>query len=90
MVTTDHNGYATWTLPGFTAPPIVAATPVNPNPGGSTTVTVTIEQVTAAHVTVRVWQTRPLLGLGLLPMIPTGAGVQVHLTATPATNNPTS
>ncbi|MFB6872302.1 hypothetical protein [Streptomyces sp. NPDC056323] len=43
--------------------------------------TVTAEEVTREAVTVRVWRTRPVLGLGLLPAVP-APGVTVHLAAT--------
>ncbi|MEU1180662.1 hypothetical protein ABZ464_23985 [Streptomyces sp. NPDC005820] len=72
----------TWTYAKpFAAAPVISALPVDPNPGDDRTVTVTLEQVTASSATVRVWRTQPLLGLGLLPLLPAGAGVQVHVTA---------
>lgn len=87
MLATNSTGRATWSFPqAFAVPPVVTALPVDPNPGDDRTVTVTLETVSTTGMTVRVWQTQPLLGLGLLPLAPAGAGVQVHVTAsgTPA------
>lgn len=82
VLTTAADGRATWTYAvPFAAAPVISALPVDPNPGDDRTVTVTLEQVTASSATVRVWRTQPLLGLGLLPLLPAGAGVQVHVTA---------
>lgn len=82
IATTGDDGRATWEFPIVVdQPPVVAATPVDPNPGDKTTVTAAIEHVDAESVTVRVWQTRPLLGLGVLPSVPAGPGVAVHLLA---------
>lgn len=86
VVVTDEDGRATWTLsPALPAPPVVGAVAValgwDDGP-----LTVTAEEVTGAAVTVRVWRTRPVLGLGLLPAVP-APGVSVHLTAT---EHPTS
>ncbi|MFJ7489669.1 hypothetical protein ACIQZB_00160 [Streptomyces sp. NPDC097727] len=84
VVVTDHDGYAAWTLsPPMSAPPIISAVAVAQERGEDGPLTVTAVEVTAASVTVRVWRTRPVLGLGLLPAVP-AAGVHVHLTATPA------
>lgn len=82
VITTAADGRATWTysLP-FAAPPVLTALAVDPSPGDDRTVTVTLEDATAERATVRVWRTQPLLGLGLLPLLPAGAGVQVHVTA---------
>ncbi|KQW06939.1 hypothetical protein ASD08_04945 [Streptomyces sp. Root369] len=60
---------------------MISALPVDPHPCDDRTVTVTLEQVTGECATVRVWRTQPLLGLGLLPLLPAGAGVQVHVSA---------
>jgi hypothetical protein len=87
VISTGADGRATWTYPQpFTAPPVIGALAVDPTPGDDRTVTVTLEQVTATQAVVRVWRTQALLGLGLLPMVPAGEGVQVHVTAsgTPA------
>ncbi|MGW3447356.1 hypothetical protein [Streptomyces sp. NPDC001076] len=82
VLTTEEDGRATWTYSvPFAVPPVISALPVDPHPQDDRTVTVTLEQVTASNATVRVWRTRPLLGLGLLPASPAGAGVQVHVTA---------
>ncbi|MFJ8143267.1 hypothetical protein [Streptomyces sp. NPDC096013] len=82
VLTTEEDGRALWTygVP-FAAPPVISALPVDPHPQDDHTVIVTLEEVTSSSATVRVWRTQPLLGLGLLPAIPAGAGVQVHLTA---------
>ncbi|MFJ8852378.1 hypothetical protein [Streptomyces sp. NPDC102437] len=82
VVVTDEDGRATWTLvPELPAPPVISAVAVDPERGDGP-LTVTAEDVTGAAVTVRVWRTRPVLGLGLLPAVP-APGVTVHLTATP-------
>ncbi|MET9462553.1 hypothetical protein ABZY05_47420 [Streptomyces canus] len=60
---------------------MIGALAVDPSPSDDRTVTVTLESVTAEEATVRVWQTHPLLGLGLLPLAPAAAGVHVHMTA---------
>ncbi|WP_242435942.1 hypothetical protein [Streptomyces sp. Root369] len=82
VLTTAADGRATWTYAEpFAAPPVISALPVDPHPCDDRTVTVTLEQVTGECATVRVWRTQPLLGLGLLPLLPAGAGVQVHVSA---------
>lgn len=82
VISTGADGRATWTYAEpFAAAPVISALPVDPNPGDDRTVTMTLEQVTTSSATVRVWRTQPLLGLGLLPLLPAGAGVQVHVTA---------
>ncbi|MFC4060263.1 hypothetical protein ACFOWE_18315 [Planomonospora corallina] len=86
VAVTGGDGRAEWVFTDpLAAPPVIAALPVDPDPGDERTVTVTLEQTTTERVVVRVWRTRPLLGLGLLPAEPAGAGVRVHLTATPTT-----
>lgn len=82
VVVTGADGRATWTFPvPFAAAPVVSVTPVDLSPGDETTVSAAVEEVTAGWVTVRVWRTRSILGLGLLPSVPAGAGVPVHLLA---------
>lgn len=82
VVMTSTDGRATWTFPiPFAAPPVVGALAVDPTPADDRTVTVALEEVTATRMTVRVWRTQPLLSLGILPVVPAGAGVQVHVTA---------
>ncbi|WP_406497912.1 hypothetical protein OG936_26310 [Streptomyces sp. NBC_00846] len=82
VVVTDHHGRATWLLdPPLPAPPVISATAVDRERGEDGPLTLTAEEVTGATVTVRVWRTRPVLGLGLLPAVP-AADVDVHLTAT--------
>nr|WP_191910011.1 hypothetical protein [Microbispora cellulosiformans] len=84
VLLTTPDGRATWAFPTpFAAPPVVGALPVDGQPGDDTTVTAALEQVTTTQAVVRVWRTRALLGLGLLPSVPAGAGVEVHMTATP-------
>ncbi|MFD8820867.1 hypothetical protein ACFV1C_00610 [Streptomyces sp. NPDC059605] len=79
---TDDAGRATWTLPvALPVPPVISAVAVAPERDDGP-LTVTAEDVTGATVTVRVWRTQPVLGLGLLPAVP-APGVTVHLTATP-------
>ncbi|MFE7400078.1 hypothetical protein [Streptomyces sp. NPDC057557] len=85
IVVTDHEGRATWVFGApLAAPPIISAVPVAQEDGP---LTVTAEEVTRTFVTVRVWRTRPVLGLGLLPAVP-AARVDVHLTATLLTGIP--
>ncbi|MEZ3180823.1 hypothetical protein KYY02_19645 [Streptomyces pimonensis] len=82
VVTTGSDGRAVWAFPApFAAPPVIGALAVDPAPTDDRTVLATLESVTADRATVRVWRTQPLLGLGLLPLMPAGAGVQVHMTA---------
>lgn len=84
VVTTGGDGRARYDFPHpFEQPPVITATPVDPDPAGETTVTAALEEASTGHAVVRVWRTRTLLGLGLLPSVPAGAGVQVHLIATP-------
>lgn len=89
MVVTSADGRAAWVyeLP-FVRPPVITALAVDPAPSDDRTVTVTLESVTADRAVVRVWQTQPLLGLGVLPLMPAGAGVQVHMTASGDQTNP--
>jgi hypothetical protein len=68
----------------FTAPPVITALAVDTTPADDRTVTVSLEQVTTTQAVVRVWRTQALLGLGLLPLVPSGAGVPVHMTASGA------
>ncbi|MFI6725262.1 hypothetical protein NRF20_13090 [Streptomyces sp. R-74717] len=82
VAVSDRHGRATWTFdPPLPVPPVVGAVAVDPGHGERGPLTVTVEEVTAASVVVRMWRTRPVLGLGLLPAVP-AAGVDVHLTAT--------
>ncbi|MFG2404288.1 hypothetical protein ACGFR8_08090 [Streptomyces brevispora] len=87
LVRTGADGRATWTYTApFAAAPVLGALVHDSAPDGATTLTVVLETVTATQATVRVWRTRALLGLGLLPAVPAGAGIAVHLTATPLTS----
>ncbi|MFE3032910.1 collagen-like protein [Streptomyces canus] len=82
VLTTGEDGRATWTYSApFASPPVISALAVDPHPQDDHTVNVTLEEVTTSSATVRVWQTQPLFGLGLLPSKPAGAGFQVHVTA---------
>ncbi|MGA5599650.1 hypothetical protein ACPCUF_01190 [Streptomyces griseoincarnatus] len=82
IVSTGTDGRATWTYARpFTAPPVLSALAVDPSPGDDRAVMAVLEEATATRAVVRVWRTQQLLGLGLLPVIPAGAGVHVHLTA---------
>lgn len=84
VITTGQDGRATWTYETpLEAAPVVGALPVDAAPDGVSTLTVVLERVTPTQATVRVWRTRAILGLGLLPAVPAGAGIAVHLTATP-------
>lgn len=84
VVVSDRDGRATWTLePPMPGLPVVGALAVDPERGEDGPLTVTAEEVTGSAVVVRVWRTRPVLGLGLLPAVP-AAGISVHLTVTPA------
>jgi hypothetical protein len=82
VVVTASDGRARWTFAEpFAAPPVISALAVDPNPADDRTVSVALEEVTATRAVVRVWQTQQLLGLGLLPAVPVGVGVLVHVTA---------
>lgn len=82
VAVTDRDGRATWTFDApVPVPPVVSAVAVDSGHGERGPLTVTVEEVTEMSVTVRVWRTRPVLGLGLLPAVP-AAGVDVHLTTT--------
>lgn len=82
MLTTGEDGRAHWTLSTpLPAPPVIAATPVAPELSDTSTVSAVVEAVTGESVTVRVWRTRPRLGLGLLPSVPAGPGCLVHVVA---------
>lgn len=84
VVTTGQDGRATWTYATpLDGPPVVGALPVDAAPDGVSTLTVVLEAATQTQATVRVWRTRAILGLGLLPAVPAGAGIAVHVTATP-------
>ncbi|MFE5094583.1 hypothetical protein ACFRCI_30585 [Streptomyces sp. NPDC056638] len=82
VAVTDRDGRATWTfdVPLATSP-VVSAVAADPGHGERGPLTVTVEEATETSVVVRVWRTRPVLGLGLLPAVP-AAGVDVHLMAT--------
>ncbi|MGW5925224.1 hypothetical protein ACWF2L_03120 [Streptomyces anulatus] len=85
VVVTGEDGRAAWAFgEELPAPPVLGATAVDTGLDG-TTVTVAVEEVTTTRAVVRVWRSRPLLGLNLLPSVPAGADVEVHMTATPAT-----
>ncbi|MFB7496099.1 hypothetical protein ACFC09_15630 [Streptomyces sp. NPDC056161] len=84
VVVTGADGRARWTFPApLSRTPVIAAAPVDPAPEDQDrTVTVALEKVTSAYVVVRVWQTRPRRGAGVVS--PAGEGVYVHLTVSPA------
>lgn len=82
VAVTDRDGRATWTFDTpLPEPPVISAVAADPRHGERGPRTVTVEEVTETSVAVRVWRTRPVLGLGLLPAVPT-AGIAVHLLAT--------
>ncbi|MET7809731.1 hypothetical protein ABZT26_02590 [Streptomyces sp. NPDC005395] len=82
VAATGHDGRVVWTFPQpFTAPPVLSALPVDHKPDDTTSLSATLVEVTTERAVVQVWRTRPLLGLGLLPTIPAGEGVAVHLLA---------
>lgn len=82
VITTAADGRATWTYAeAFAALPVLTALAVDPAPSDGHTVLAVLELVTAEQAVVRVWRTQQLLGLGILPMVPAGVGVQVHMTA---------
>ncbi|MFI0934566.1 hypothetical protein ACH4RG_22950 [Streptomyces sp. NPDC021019] len=85
VVTTGGDGRASWTWETpLLAPPVISALAAGGREDGAA-LTVVLEEVTAAGVTVRVWRSRPVLRLEvLMPSSPVGAGVDVHVTATPA------
>lgn len=74
------DGRATWAYGPLTAVPVIGAVAVTASREDGP-LTVVVEDVTVTSVTVRVWRARPILGLGLLPAIPAGSGVLVHMTA---------
>jgi hypothetical protein len=80
VVLTGEDGRAVFAFdPPLDGVPVVVATPIDPSPSATSAVSVALEEVTAGRVTVRVWRTRPILGLGVLPSLPAGPGVAVHL-----------
>ncbi|WP_413808105.1 hypothetical protein [Streptomyces sp. OE57] len=81
VVATGEDGRARWTYPApLAAPPVLAAVAIDPAPEDEDrTVSVALEEVTAAYAVVRVWRTRPRRGTGVSS--PVGEGVRVHLTA---------
>lgn len=84
VVVTGPDGRATWTY-GRTLPqpPVVGALALDPDPGDESPVLVVLEAVTGVEATVRVWCVRPVAGVtDVLPVVPAGAGVEVHFTAT--------
>jgi len=82
VVLTGEDGRAIFAFePPLDGVPVVVATPIDPSPSATSAVSVVLEEVTAGGVTVRVWRTRPMLGLGVLPSVPAGPGVAVHLVA---------
>lgn len=82
VVTTDEEGRARWTFPTpGTVAPVLSALPVDPDPDTGRPLFVVLEEADAAHAVVRVWRARPRRGQGVAD--PVGAGVAVHITATP-------
>lgn len=80
---TGEDGRARWDFPEpFASPPVLAALPVDPDPGDDRTVTAALETVTEGYAVVRVWRTRPRRDKGVTASA--GPGVAVHLTATTA------
>ncbi|AXE76024.1 hypothetical protein [Streptomyces atratus] len=67
--------------PPLPTPPVISAVAADLGHGERGPLAVTVEEATEISVVVRVWRTRPVLGLGLLPAVP-AASVDVHLTAT--------
>lgn len=60
---------------------MIAATPVDPNTGDTSSYNVDIESVSLTAVTIRVWRTQSILGLGLFPTTPAASGTFCHLMA---------
>lgn len=82
VVVTAEDGRAHWEFPQpFASPPVVTALAVDPDPAGATTVLVSLEEVEAGHVVLRVWSTVRRRTPGVV--VPAGAGVRVHVTARP-------
>lgn len=79
---TLDDGRATWEYGPLPAPPVIGAVAVADGHDHGP-LTVVLEEVTTTRTTVRVWRARPILGLGLLPAVPAGSGVMVHMTAVP-------
>ncbi|MFD9422317.1 MULTISPECIES: hypothetical protein [unclassified Streptomyces] len=85
MIVTGDDGRAVWVYGReLVAPPVLGAVPVDCGRDG-TTVTVAVEEATTKRAVVRIWRSRPLLGLGLLPSVPAGPDIAVHMTATSVT-----
>ncbi|MFD8774465.1 hypothetical protein [Streptomyces sp. NPDC059916] len=85
VVETGTDGRARWTFPTpFSRPPALAALPVDPNPADDTgTFMATLETVDETYAELRVWRTGVPPAVGGIE--PAGAGIHVHLTATPTT-----
>ncbi|MCX5326270.1 hypothetical protein [Streptomyces sp. NBC_00120] len=85
VVETGEDGRAQWEFPpAFSRPPALTALPVDPNAADDTgTFVAALESVSETHAELRVWRTRPLPDLGAVE--PAGAGIRVHVTATPTT-----
>lgn len=80
VAVTNANGMASWAFsPPFGRAPVIGAVPVTRGVlGRGEALTVTIEDVSAEAVTVRVWR------INADSVLVAPAGVEVHLTATPA------
>ncbi|MGJ5693534.1 hypothetical protein ACM6RM_10190, partial [Streptomyces pratensis] len=61
--------------------PVLTAVAVDPEPGAGRPVFAVLEEVAPGYAVVRVWRARPRRGQGVVDAA--GAGVTVHLTATP-------
>ena len=85
VIPTGEDGRVRWTYPrALAAPPVIGALAVDPDPADDgSTVLAALETVTVEGVDLRVWRTRPLCGSGVAQ--PAGAGLLVHITATPLT-----
>lgn len=59
----------------------MVAMPVDTNTGDASSLNVDLESVSTTQAVVRVWRTQTILGLGLFPTVPVGAGTPVHLMA---------
>lgn len=81
-LTTGTDGRVTWTFPTpFASVPVVTACVVDQNASDAVSQNVTIESVSITQAVFRAWRTQSILGLGLLPTVPVGAGAPIHAMA---------
>ena len=80
--TTDANGRVTWIFSTpFATVPVITACVVDQNTTDGVSQNVTLESVSTTQAVLRGWRTQSILGLGILPTTPVGAGTPVHIMA---------